>query len=200
LYARRHQRTSRHGGEALLRRRGLTKLRAMPVTFVGDVHGWSDRLDGILAQAVGEIVLLGDLVDRGPDAAGVLTRVRAACDRGARCLLGNHEFALVRALGCPELGIAAEPEFAPVWRVRYGGEAVFRSYGVTTCAALASALGPLLPWLAGLPWVLDGTLDDGRRWIAVHAGLDPDAGWKLQVEALRAGWAERDANLPRLFD
>lgn len=165
------------------------------VTFIGDVHGWADRLEQVLDQAEGTPVLMGDLIDRGPDAPRVLERVRELCQAGqAHCILGNHEFALVRGLGVPELDIPADPTLYRAWVERYGGDAVTAAYGVRDGDArkLRLRLGEHLPWLAALPWILEGNAA-GRRWIAVHAGLgtapldrqlaelrDPGVWWRRQ--------------------
>jgi hypothetical protein len=144
-------------------------------TFVGDVHGWSDRLEGVIAQAKGELIFLGDLIDRGPDSAGTVKMVRDLCEAGkARCILGNHEFALVRGLGCDAAGIPALPQLFDSWQMYYGGAETCLSYGLAEEApadALRQAMGDDLEWLASLPWYLQGT-SAGRRWIAVHAGFD----------------------------
>lgn len=70
--------------------------------LVGDVHGRRDLFDA-LVEAVDEddaarppastsVVLLGDLVDRGPDSAGVIRSARAWGERRkVRYLAGNHE-------------------------------------------------------------------------------------------------------------
>ena len=58
---------------------------------VGDVHGCADELDALLQQErpePGELYLVGDLVAKGPDSAGVLSMVR---ERGARSVRGNHD-------------------------------------------------------------------------------------------------------------
>lgn len=72
------------------------------VYAVGDVHGRADLFDA-LATAIeadnrqrGEceslVILLGDLVDRGPDSSKVLRRARAwQSSRPLRALMGNHE-------------------------------------------------------------------------------------------------------------
>jgi hypothetical protein len=163
-------------------------LRAEVVTFIGDVHGWSDRLDRVIEQAEGLLVFLGDLVDRGPDSPGVLDRVHArCCDGRAVCVLGNHEYALVRGLGVPELGIPADPSLFAAWAQRYGGDAVLAAYGVADWdpEALRERLGGHLPWLAGLPWVLSGE-GAGGKWVAVHAGLST-APCAPQLSALAKG-------------
>jgi len=175
-------------------------IRAEVVTFVGDVHGWSDRLDRVLAQAEGMVVFLGDLIDRGPDAPGVLDRVHARCAAGtAHCVMGNHEYALIRGLGVPELGIPAQPELYAAWAQRYGGAAVLAAYDVRDWdpETLRERLGSHLPWLAGLPWLLAGQTTAGR-WLAVHAGLSDEAVGP-QLPALRnpGAWLrDPDADLP----
>lgn len=161
----------------------------MPVTFIGDVHGWSRRLDQVLAKAEGEIVLMGDLVDRGPDAPGVLARVRGLCLEGrARCLLGNHEYALLRGIGAPTIGLGPDPDRFEVWRDFHGGSAVLSAYQARDAAALRRAMGQeLIAWLASLPWCLHGE-SDGARWIAVHAAIMPDSSLIHQLAQLEDGW------------
>ncbi len=70
----------------------------MDRTFVvGDVHGCIDELRtllGLLAPRPAEhLVFCGDLVDKGPDSAGVVRLVRGLRDHGQRLTLveGNHE-------------------------------------------------------------------------------------------------------------
>ncbi len=163
----------------------------MAVTFIGDVHGWSDRLERLLPQATGRLVFLGDLIDRGPDAPAVLDRVHDLCAAGrADCLLGNHEWMLVRTLGRD--GADPDQDGFAAWVESWGGDAVLRSYGVGDARALKRCLQPHLDWLAGLPWLLEGTID-GRAWIAVHAGLDPVQPTGPQLAELRRGWAAADA-------
>lgn len=171
-----------------------------PVAFIGDVHGWDDRLERVLDAIDGTPVFLGDLIDRGPSAHLVLDRVRALVEGGfARCVLGNHEFALVRGLGVPECGIAPFPELYQAWLRGYGGRAVCAALDVRSGdpEALRRRLGECLPWLAGLPWVCQGASAD-REWIAVHAGLGPEP-WQAQVDELMtptAWWQFGPPQLP----
>jgi len=69
---------------------------------IGDVHGRSDLFcaliaaidadDAASAPAETTIILLGDLVDRGSDSAGVIAAARAwGQRRKVRYLIGNHE-------------------------------------------------------------------------------------------------------------
>ncbi len=65
--------------------------------FIGDVHGCADELDALLevcAYRPGErVVLVGDLVAKGPDSAGVLRRAR---ERGMLAVRGNHDEHVLR--------------------------------------------------------------------------------------------------------
>ena len=159
----------------------------MSVTFIGDVHGWNRRLTQVLERSQGQLVFMGDLVDRGPEVPAVLERVHALCDQGrAQCLLGNHEWMLLRSLG---LGDAEPDEDAfAAWFTGWGGASVLEAYGVSEAMALKRALRPHWAWLGSLPWVLEGTVDD-RAWIAVHAALALRRPTALQLQELRLGWA-----------
>jgi len=101
---------------------------------VGDIHGRLDLLDQILAKieaddapraaAITTIVFLGDLIDRGPQSAQVVERLRTYRPDFAEpvFLMGNHEEVLLRIL-------AGETEILPDW-LRFGGAECARSYGV----------------------------------------------------------------------
>lgn len=108
---------------------------------VGDVHGRTDLYDRLTTLVredraaappgtAATVVLLGDLVDRGPDSAGMLERVAAGPPPGFGlvALRGNHEDAMTRFLD--------DPATAADW-FRFGGLATLESYGV--------ALDPRLP-------------------------------------------------------
>ena len=64
---------------------------------VGDIHGchaeFAEMLDVLQLKDGDRLVLLGDLVNRGPDSAKVIDLARAA---GSISLLGNHELRLLR--------------------------------------------------------------------------------------------------------
>lgn len=72
------------------------------VYAIGDIHGRSDLFAALIvaidaddaAREAGEttVILLGDLVDRGPDSAGVIALARGwQARRRVRILTGNHE-------------------------------------------------------------------------------------------------------------
>lgn len=74
--------------------------------IVGDVHGHADKLEGLLRKMgyvphgrgykppVGrQLIVLGDLIDRGPQQLRVLEIARSMMDDGnALMVIGNHEF------------------------------------------------------------------------------------------------------------
>ena len=83
-----------------------------PFDIIGDVHGCIDELRELVTRLGGtaaedtarpapgrRLVFLGDLVDRGPDSAGVLRLVlNMAAVGDALVLPGNHDDKLRRAL------------------------------------------------------------------------------------------------------
>jgi len=64
---------------------------------IGDIHGchleFADLLDKLRLEREDRLVLLGDLVNRGPDSCKVIDLARQV---GARALLGNHELRLLK--------------------------------------------------------------------------------------------------------
>lgn len=105
------------------------------VYAIGDIHGRLDLLDQLLFRieaddrargaAKSQLIFLGDLVDRGPDSAGVVQRALELRQGGrpARFLMGNHEEVFLKALrGSLE---------ALRFFVKIGGRATILSYGFT---------------------------------------------------------------------
>jgi bis(5'-nucleosyl)-tetraphosphatase (symmetrical) len=146
--------------------------------FVGDVQGCADELDGIVDRSRGELggdfelLLTGDLVNRGPASLRVLARVRGLQDQGrARFVLGNHDVWLVSvALGVAPPGAA--DTFADVLD--------------------RSDLGDWIDWLRSQPLLIDGTLGSAP-FALVHAALAPT--WDLSdVRALAAELSSRVAD------
>jgi serine/threonine protein phosphatase 1 len=101
---------------------------------VGDIHGRLDLLNLLLANIERDmasraprrtfIIFLGDLVDRGPDSAGVVERLRTYRNPDARLIFlgGNHEEVLLNILKGKE-GVL------PSW-LKFGGAECAASYGI----------------------------------------------------------------------
>ncbi|MDO9145991.1 symmetrical bis(5'-nucleosyl)-tetraphosphatase [Rhodoferax sp.] len=73
----------------------------MALYLIGDVQGCDSALQGLLdtisfSPSRDTLYLLGDLVNRGPDSAGVLRRLMGF-GASAKCLLGNHDLHLLAA-------------------------------------------------------------------------------------------------------
>ncbi|AXK76428.1 MULTISPECIES: metallophosphoesterase family protein [Mycobacteriaceae] len=73
------------------------------IAFVGDVHGNSDALRGLISHIeklnVQKTVFLGDYLNKGPDSAGVIELLLNESQRLPMVLLkGNHEKVLLDAL------------------------------------------------------------------------------------------------------
>src|SRR5574337_897252 len=76
--------------------RGKKKLKGMEnkkTIIVGDIHGCIDEFNELLNTVSynkenDRVILLGDLIDRGPDSIGV---IRKACEMNLECVMGNHE-------------------------------------------------------------------------------------------------------------
>lgn len=86
---------------------------------IGDVHGEYDLLEKQLQHvdfARHQLVLLGDLIDRGPKIKQTIEAVMALVkEKGAICLKGNHEDIFLRWLN--------DPEDKMDWYMRNGGQA-----------------------------------------------------------------------------
>lgn len=112
--------------------------RGVRAYAIGDVHGRSDLLARLLDRIDAEraanpraeehLILLGDLIDRGPDSRGVLDLLlaRRNVDPTLRLLSGNHEEMLLTIL-------EGEAEHLTDW-LRFGGAECVESYGIDPLA------------------------------------------------------------------
>lgn len=78
----------------------------LPLVAIGDVHGMADLLSDALIETdrLGALpVLLGDLVDKGPDSVGVLRQVVPRARAGRLAIVrGNHDERLLKSLTEPK--------------------------------------------------------------------------------------------------
>ena len=119
--------------------------------FIGDVHGWLDRLQDVLQQLPDDepLCFMGDLIDRGDESADVVALVRKlSLERDVRCIIGNHEYAAVRSFGCPALGIEADHDMLYSWLMYHGGDVTMFSYGYVNPVDFATDE----QWLDDLNW------------------------------------------------
>jgi serine/threonine protein phosphatase 1 len=102
---------------------------------IGDIHGCVDKLEALLDRLPLEpgdrLVFLGDYVDRGPDAKGVVERlVRLADDWPCTFLMGNHESMFLHFLGWRGPAYFGSDVF-----VANGGAETLLSYEYFECAS-----------------------------------------------------------------
>ena len=132
----------------------------MALYLIGDVQGCDDALGQLLdtlafSPSRDSLVLLGDLVNRGPSSLAVLRRV-VRLGTSARCVLGNHDLHL--------LALAA---------------GVRRMYRQDTLLPILEApdRGALLDWLRTRPLALLERVGTSEL-LLVHAGVLPS--WTAQ--------------------
>ncbi len=144
-----------------------------PFDVIGDVHGCYDELRRLLLElgyevssgsdstshvvhpAGRRVVLVGDLVDRGPDSPAVLRLVMSMVRDGvALCVAGNHDQKLSRALRGRDV------------KVSHGLERSLEQLAEDN--ELKTAAGDFLDGL-----ISHYVLDDGKLVVA-HAGLKED--------------------------
>jgi hypothetical protein len=126
--------------------------------IIGDVHGCLDELLTLVSRcgyAAGDrLILVGDLVAKGPDSLGVVAWAR---ETRVEAVLGNHEDHVLRARR--DLA-SAKPKHR----------------------RLAEALGPEdAAWLEALPLSLAAGELEGKPLVVVHAGLMPGVALAAQA-------------------
>ena len=127
----------------------------MPLYLIGDIQGCDDALQRLLdaisfSPSRDTLLVLGDLVNRGPDSLAVLRRLMGY-GSSARCLLGNHDLHLLS--------------------VAYGLRKPSR--GDTLDAILSAPDKPgLIDWLRHRPLALLESLGN-QSLLMVHAGVLP---------------------------
>ncbi|KAI8993362.1 Metallo-dependent phosphatase-like protein [Pilobolus umbonatus] len=141
------------------------------VFVMGDVHGCLDEMNQLLEKIGFEqhkdiLVMVGDLIHRGPDSIGVVKRAK---ELNALCVRGNHEDKLIRlktyelqhgieAMGPPK---SVVPEGNVVDPMKFKNK--------------HNVIAKVLEWddyeyLVGCPLILDIPMHNAR---IVHGGVDP---------------------------
>jgi len=152
----------------------------MGLYLIGDVQGCDEALGRLLdtiafSPSRDQLVLLGDLVNRGPDSLAVLRRMQAL-DGAAQCLLGNHDLHL--------LGVAHG--------VRKAGRR-------DTLGPILDApdRGALLDWLRRQSMALHRRIG-GQDLLMIHAGVLPQ--WRVADAMACAAELEAVLRGPALGD
>lgn len=144
----------------------------MALYLIGDVQGCDDALARLLEEIAfspsrDTLVLLGDLVNRGPQSLAVLRRM-IALEGSAHGLLGNHDLHLLA--------------------VAHGVRRPHRSDTLDDILA-APDRAALLDWLRARPLALQM-----QGWLMVHAGVLPQ--WDAAQTLALAAELERELRGP----
>jgi serine/threonine protein phosphatase 1 len=167
--------------KAVDRPQGARGIRAY---VVGDIHGRLDLLDELLGKIHADmegrgpretlLVFVGDLIDRGPESAQVVERLRTYEHPGVKpiFLLGNHEEVLLRV-------IDGDTSLIPSW-LKFGGAQCLQSYGLAAKEVAIAEEGHALALIRrAIPWehveFLRSFADSCRfgDYLFVHAGIRP---------------------------
>ena len=156
--------------------------RGERIYAVGDIHGRLDLMVA-LAEAIEAddrargpadttVILLGDLVDRGPDSSGVIAAARMwAQQRSLRFIIGNHEEMFLESFE----NIETLRHF-----LKYGGRETVLSYAIDPITYSAADLDEVQAMMAAA--VPKEDLDFLRSfedsivkgdYLFVHAGIHP---------------------------
>lgn len=151
------------------------------IIAIGDIHGCDHALSTLLNEIQprpdDSFIVLGDVIDRGPNSNNVIARLlELADDHRVVFIQGDHEELLLSSL--------SDSTELPRW-LRNGGAATLRSYG----------------WVSGGPrrslhhWIPDRHLafvqqsvryHEMEKFIFLHAGYEPDLPMDCQKDlALR---------------
>jgi serine/threonine protein phosphatase 1 len=161
------------------------------VYAIGDIHGRRDLLCRMIAQIDADdsvrtpadttVILLGDLVDRGPESRGVIATAREwAQRRKVRLLAGNHEEMFLGSFERDEVMRAF---------LRHGGRETLLSYpideetyGRTTIEELRAIMRDVVPAEdIAFMRAMEDSIQIGD-YLFVHAGIRP--GVPVEKQAL----------------
>lgn len=161
---------------------------------IGDIHGRIDLFDRLLEMIARDdaaregaplcLILLGDLVDRGPRSAAVVARAMQLSAMGGdvRFLMGNHEEVFLMAA-------RGDVRAAGFFR-RIGGVETLASYGLDEAASSAMDDAAIAAWmLAHIPRAhVDfiarfADMTQVGDYLFVHAGIRPRVPIEAQAPA-----------------
>lgn len=143
--------------------------------MVGDIHGMSEELNGLLHYwnpRFEQLVLIGDYIDRGYNSLAVLERVwQLEANHQAICLRGNHESMLLNFIKSPHNffnhyvmngGISTLCQLLDC-----SEDKIIKSQARKIVRQLRQEYPCLEAWLESLPYYIEF-----GEFIVVHAGID----------------------------
>jgi bis(5'-nucleosyl)-tetraphosphatase (symmetrical) len=142
----------------------------MALYLIGDIQGCNSALQQLLSKidfspSRDTLYVLGDMVNRGEDSAGVVQTLMRFGD-SAKCLLGNHDLHLLA--------------------VANGIRPAHKSDTLQAILDKASS-SAMLDWLRHQKLAIDLT-HNKKRWLLVHAGVLPQ--WSADQALALAGEVE----------
>jgi len=155
------------------------------VWVIGDIHGFNETLRTLVAnlalQRGDYVVLLGDLIDRGPNSYDVVQYVKTSPN--IVTVKGNHEKMMIELFSLPRL---ESPDVKLATWMYNGGRATAISYinaftdevGNEYTDLLDQAINQDKLWMNQLPSQI--VLD---KWRLVHAGYDPEVDLDCQTDS-----------------
>ncbi|KFN03381.1 serine/threonine protein phosphatase [Bacillus clarus] len=149
------------------------------ILVISDIHGEIEKFEQLLKEArydmkQDQLILLGDYVDRGPNACAVIEKVKELKEEGALVLKGNHEDMMIKAL------TTDEEHSWNHWVKRNGGDKTLYSYGFVEEDIAVNEEAFQKPILQSL--LLEEHLKfiqeldhyiETEDYIFVHAGVEP---------------------------
>ena len=160
----------------------------MKIVAIADVHGELKKLKKLVKECdinfeTDTLVFLGDYIDRGKDAAGVVAYVRDLQKKhpdNVVCLMGNHEDMAINEIS---------------WWAFNGKSATVKSYYKKYGNSARYRLNSDIAWFRRLPLYYET-----EDFVFVHAGIDPSKPLKDQDPQYLL-WAREDYLYdPRRFD
>jgi bis(5'-nucleosyl)-tetraphosphatase (symmetrical) len=142
----------------------------MALYLIGDIQGCNGAFQQLLSKidfspSTDTLYVLGDMVNRGEDSAGVLQTLMQFGD-SAKCVLGNHDLHLLA--------------------VAHGIRSAHKSDTLQAILDKASS-SAMLDWLRHQKLALDLS-HNKKRWLLVHAGVLPQ--WSADQALALAGEVE----------
>lgn len=142
---------------------------------IPDIHGNSRTLKALIEEQIkpsrsDKLFFLGDYIDRGPDARGVIDYIihLQEDEYDVRTIRGNHEDYLLRTYDNESvqknfLGITYQNKLKKEW-FKYGGKETLKSFGINDVHEIPEKY---IEWMRGLEYYIE--VNSG---ILVHAGLN----------------------------